>query len=184
MQCIEKSFTICFVWLFIFFECLCTNILTVEAHFSCDGTWSWQTGKGKYHTYEKPPKFTGYGGSWEGSKWEQCAQCGLMKGFDPEKCAVLCREEEEANKNEAEEWWGPKKCEFCGAKQNKLVNAHLRIVEGVRIYWKIGDGPWHEEDSPPGSGHPCNRDEDADWFACLTCGRLQGFDAAVCAKLK
>ena len=80
-----------------------------------------------------------------------------MADFDADKCSAIDErvldeyESEEDEEPVEEEWYGPERCGFCGAAQAKLINAHLRIVEGVRLYWKISGGRMRKG-SPPSGG--------------------------------
>lgn len=147
------------------------------------------------YDWSKPPKFTGFKGGWEDNKWSQCIDCGRLEGFDAAKCADILRfhleemdnpEEAEDFENSAEDarWYGPESCGFCGAERSKLLNAHLRIPEGVQLAYVVDGAASDFEGSPPCGGHPRNHDEDGDWVLCLACGRLHGFNSEIAATMR
>ena len=81
-------------------------------------------------------------------------------------------------------WYRPASCDSCGAERSKLLNAHLRTVEGIQLAFVV-DGDAHGGDgNPPCGGHPRNHDEDCDWVLCLECGRLHGFNSEIAATMR
>jgi len=165
-------------------ECFGSEFLTVMGRAS-DPHWSWSTGGGRLREWWNPPTFTGFGGTSEDTEWEHCVECGRMTDFDPDKCAAIEEEwkryleqwdVEEDETPEYRGWCGPEVCGFCGAAPAKMMHAHCRRAGGgMELRWQIADGQVHEG-NPPSGGH--EQDEDADWFSCLVCGRLDGFDVA------